>query len=901
MKIPGTRWYQLPLCCTLAGAALVLWSGRALLAGDGPGLILLSAAALLLTAFGAYHAICALPERLSRLRPHLPLLFCSIFLLNHLLRHGIPEPGWLQRTALALQFLQYLLLAGLLPLLLREYYAERRPWSAGTFRRLFFVLAVLLALFGITEGSIFLIPLFVGPLMHWLRSPALLRSLRWYAPLMLAIVLHGVLQVLGTDMQITTATVSYSIGEGSARTLAPVPPAGAGLLLESFGLLEAWGGLWFQMAALLSLIVLAGRFLHHARIPWKLTANALLGSLLPILLLALLFSTLVVVLIGGYRAGLVRTQLVERLEVARVVTTWFAEAWSDPLDRQARSRFEEQISSLAAEGYLSKIFFSIYWPVEEGESGASVAFDDSGEGISAVPEDSLETWRRIVSTWRMPSDFPLDFVRLKREWKHGEDTGLVHAGQALYLVAMVERAGLLALGFIPFDQEELEAMGAVLGTGLKVQEVAVGDDFIHYAVERVGLRTPVESRELCVTPDFPDADDSFLQRLFTVGMARVDNEDFPLDDPGQALLAHVEVLPGRLFPEVFGNERIVSFPYLALMVLQALVLVPLLLGAAWVAWLLNWRISRSIAELRQGTQRLSRGELDYRIPVKTTDELGMLASSFNLMSERIRRNMEELAEKERMERELSIARNIQEGLLPDRLPEFPLLDIACTCRMALEVGGDYYDFLVTPAGELALALGDVSGKGVAAALLMSNLQASWRTLAGESRNPGQLNRRLNEQLAASTSDEMFATFIHGTLSIGNDGTAKEEPTVRFRYSNAGHNPPLLVRNARLTALESGGLALGMFPGMEYRSEAVELVPGDWLVIYTDGLTEALNTRQEEFSEGRLRGILGEPLPGDAEGLLRMLLEQVASFEQGAGRSDDLTLLVLRYPEEPARP
>jgi len=426
--------------------------------------------------------------------------------------------------------------------------------------------------------------------------------------------------------------------------------------------------------------------------------------------------------VNTFQAGLV----IKGKESCRLVTAWFAQAWSDPLDRAAQRRFEQQIRSLGDESHLSRAFFSLY---------------------------------------------------------------LLRVGSRALHVAVVEQDGLLALGFFPLDQEALEQIGRTLGTGIAVVAVPDDENLMRFGLNQLGLDLPCRSVELGRTADFPGADAPLRERLFRVGLSRLDDPGFALDAAGEHLVVQVEALPARILPAVFSDERTIAFPYVLLLVVQLLVLLPLLVTAVWVAWMLNWRITRSISELRAGTDALAAGDLEVRIPQQTGDELGRLAASFNAMSARIRANIAALAEKERLDRELSIARGIQQGLLPERPPDFPGLDLACTCRMALEVGGDYLDFQVTPAGELAFALGDVSGKGVAAALLMSNLQAAWRSLAPGTLPPGEVARRLNEQLSATTSDEMFATFVHGLVRV-------EDGRLALRYANAGHNPPLLLRGGR---------------------------------------------------------------------------------------------------------
>lgn len=759
---------------------------------------------------------------------------------------------------------------------------KRRPFRRERTLRGRALEALLLALgaLGLASGGWpLLLPALVRPQLHWLRSDAMRRHLAWSSLTFLALKVGFWVSDFGTVLQ------SNLFQDGRATIDASLPVSGAGL---AFADLHAIGGAWLALLAPLGLLVILGRLLRHSRIRTKLALNALLSGVLPLLLFTLLFATVGVVILGSYRARLVRAQFDERMESCRLVTAWFAQAWSDPLDRAAQRRFEQQIRGLGDESHLSRAFFSLYWPAEGEQPRIS-----QRRAASEAPADSNaapERWERLISTWRMPSDFPLEKISLPTDWRDRDPIGLLRVGSHALHVALVEQEGLLAIGFFPLDQEALEQIGRTLGTSISVISVPDEENLMRFGLNRLGLNLPCRSVELSSTSDFPGPDAPFLERLFRVGLSRLDKSGFAMDDAGERLVVQVESLPARILPAVFNDENTIVFPYVILLVLQLFVLLPLLIGAVWTAWMLNWRITRSISELRLGTDRMAAGDLETRIPQGTDDELGRLAHSFNDMGARIRENIAALAQKERYEQELGIAREIQQGLLPARPPDFPGLDLACTCRMALEVGGDYIDFQVTPDHELAFALGDVSGKGVAAALLMSNLQAAWRSLSAVAERPGEYNRRLNEQLVATTSDSMFVTFFQGAVRIDGD-------RLRLLCSNAGHNPPLLLRQGRLRSLEAGGLVLGMFGGVPYEEEELDLEPGDWLLLYTDGLSEALDVDEEEFGVERIARVL---LSGDfrsAQELIDRLVEAVERFENGAPRGDDLTLMVLHVEED----
>ena len=245
------------------------------------------------------------------------------------------------------------------------------------------------------------------------------------------------------------------------------------------------------------------------------------------------------------------------------------------------------------------------------------------------------------------------------------------------------------------------------------------------------------------------------------------------------------------------------------------------------------------------------------------------------------------AEQEALRRELDIARDVQAGLLPQRRPAVHGLDYDGTCRMAREVGGDYFDFLDLGAGRLGLALGDISGKGVSAALLMASLQALLRSRADQhADDPAVLVSQINASLAESTDSSKFATFFYGVYDAG---------TRTLRYVNAGHNPPFLLRAGTtvVSRLRPTGMALGFDRSAAYAEGREALQPGDILLAFTDGLTEAINEAGEEFGEARAAGLLVGNRSLGAGDLQRLMADELASFCGREPQFDDVTIVVAR--------
>ena len=241
-------------------------------------------------------------------------------------------------------------------------------------------------------------------------------------------------------------------------------------------------------------------------------------------------------------------------------------------------------------------------------------------------------------------------------------------------------------------------------------------------------------------------------------------------------------------------------------------------------------------------------------------------------------------ERQRLEKlEIEDAREIERKLLLDEIPQVSGYQIACAWQPASAVGGDYFDVLKFDPSRAGLCIADVMGKGVPAALLMSNLQAAVRATGTEAVEPGELSLKLNQIVSGNLSPGKFITFFYGVL----DGAAK-----RFTYTNAGHNSPVLMRQDGSHArLDRGGVALGVIAKGQYKQGEVALQSGDRLVLFTDGVTEALNPQDEEYGEDRLLDLLSENRALGAEELQKKILGTVTEFSGGTLR-DDATLIVV---------
>jgi len=274
---------------------------------------------------------------------------------------------------------------------------------------------------------------------------------------------------------------------------------------------------------------------------------------------------------------------------------------------------------------------------------------------------------------------------------------------------------------------------------------------------------------------------------------------------------------------------------------------------------------------------------DVRLLKSVAAQTGLALENANLMLT----IADEVAHRERLNREVEIAREVQERLFPQKMPLTKGLDYAGHCRPALGVGGDYYDFLALPEGNLGIAIGDVSGKGIAAALMMASLQASLRSEA--TRAPENLAAavgNVNRLVYEASSSNRYATFFYGQY---NPVEAK------FSYVNAGHNSPMLFRatNGAVARLEPGGTVVGLIEEACYEQGFVCLSPGDVLVAYTDGISEAMNLDDEEWGEERMIECVRASNASSAQGLLDCIFAAATEFAGAAKQHDDMTLVILR--------
>lgn len=371
------------------------------------------------------------------------------------------------------------------------------------------------------------------------------------------------------------------------------------------------------------------------------------------------------------------------------------------------------------------------------------------------------------------------------------------------------------------------------------------------------------------------------------------------------VLTRPSLLYGRLFVTVGQSTNFI----IGVLIAVAIVFAVIELFALFIGLRLTRTMTRSIAHLYVATEHVNQGDLSHRIEVKRDDQMGALERSFNSMTTSLERLLQEQKEKQRLENELAIAQEVQAQLFPTHTHEVPGLEVYGICKPARTVSGDYYDFLPFEEGKVAIAAGDVSGKGISAALLMATIHSAVRAFSLEAAvvpamagaavggytgaslayangdlSPARLMGLLNRQLVRSTPAEKYATLFFSTYASHSQ---------TLTYCNAGHLPPVIIgAGGEVRRLDAGGTVVGLFDEVKYDEGFVRLVSGDIFLAYSDGLTEPENDFGE-FGEERLIDLVRENRTLPLERISDVVISAVLDWIGGAEQPDDITLVLAR--------
>ena len=344
------------------------------------------------------------------------------------------------------------------------------------------------------------------------------------------------------------------------------------------------------------------------------------------------------------------------------------------------------------------------------------------------------------------------------------------------------------------------------------------------------------------------------------------------------------VIPAKM---IYGSSRWITFLVLAIIV-AGLVILFLICNSVVK------RITRPLVRFADSADEVAKGNLDATLPdIKTKDEMARLSQSFSLMQASLKQQMEELrqstASKAAIESELKVASDIQMSMLPKIFPAYPDrddIDIFGQLTPAKAVGGDLFDFFIRDE-KLFFCIGDVSGKGVPASLVMAVTRAQFRTVSAHESQPDRIITRLNETMSEGNDSNMFVTLFVGVLDL---------PTGRLRYSNAGHDAPLLIGSGIGMMPCDSNLPVGVMGDWKFTMQETQVDPGTTIFLYTDGLTEAEDIDHGQFTEERILKVASQSQPANhtPHQLVENMTNAVREFVNGAEQSDDLTMLAIQY-------
>lgn len=472
-----------------------------------------------------------------------------------------------------------------------------------------------------------------------------------------------------------------------------------------------------------------------------------------------------------------------------------------------------------------------------------------------------------------------------------EEAGIRHGARlivrAVAWTGTSERTRGAVVVDLPLDAAAAELIRSQTGISLgPATSVVAGEP--DRCADRATLTLPRE--EASAAPDGP---------LTLAWVNVLDVQDWETADPCKVGLHIAPNLP-EVYQHITGAQAVggsVSFGNLMLVILM--VIGALFLIIQGVAFVMGVSLARSITgaihELFEGTQRVQREEFSHRVHVPTRDQFGALALSFNQMTERVEELLEQKVEKDRLEQELLIARDIQTSLLPNEPLRLEGLTIAAACRPAREIGGDYCDFFPIDRRRVGMLVADVSGKGASAALYMAELKGLVLALSKTHNSPKRLLSQVNAILSKHLGRSSFITMSYAVLDLD---------ARTLTHARAGHTPLIHLRAReafpRTRLLAPQGLVLGVrmesvltrFDAM-LQEQTIPLDPGDVVVMFTDGVSEAMNDIRDLYGEDRLCLCVEEHAHLDPEALCDEIFESVHEFADGAEQHDDMTLIVLK--------
>jgi sigma-B regulation protein RsbU (phosphoserine phosphatase) len=527
---------------------------------------------------------------------------------------------------------------------------------------------------------------------------------------------------------------------------------------------------------------------------------------------------------------------------------------------------------------------------------------------------------RTVTVWHGDEGFTLSArgtlieahpVRVPDAVK-GDFSGFVLDRDILHLRAVkrfaVDGLQRTVISDLPITPELLQSATAQLGSAMLIPADRGGE--LH--VPPPAIVKPNARRTVTTTLLAPSSNRYDPRIRFATFFRAIDWETGATQECAILVATRPSLLYGILFTTSGENAKILKYGLLATAILLGLVE----LAALYIGIRLTRSMTRAVADLYNATEHVNRGDLTHRIHIRGHDQLAALQESFNSMSESLVKLLAEQKRMQQMESELAIAYEVQEVLFPHKLPELASLDVYGVCSPARLVSGDYYDFISLGRERLVLAVGDISGKGISAALLMATAHAFVRAYSlppdrvstltelgaalqidadrsnyfwGDGAVPsrpsvGMLMSTLNHQLFRCTSPEKYATMFLGCY---------DEAVRELTFCNAGHLPPILLsENGSVSRLDTPGTVIGLFDGVAYGESTIAMRPGDLFVAFSDGVTEPEN-ESGEFGEERLMALLREHHDQPLSRIGDVITGAVADWIGDTEQPDDVTVVLAR--------
>jgi sigma-B regulation protein RsbU (phosphoserine phosphatase) len=636
----------------------------------------------------------------------------------------------------------------------------------------------------------------------------------------------------------------------------------AGLFRSSFGQSLSGWIVFLSFIVIVFFAVLAARWLS-SRLLWRLR-NRLIVTYVFIGVIPL--ALLITLALGGFylSAGQFATYIVT-------------------------SRLDSELNSLAASNLV--IARRLAAELETGQQADTLRYRSSNtwgqSHVCAWLDDKLLLNNSDAQLARLPPGYPTE-----------QSASVVRDQGSFFLrsvTTIVTKSGkLTVVSSRPLDQRKLLGLASDLG------QVT-----LYLRDTRTGGRTPINS-----VGDIPPPQRALDREVgFLADLSVLNWTD---GNVSSSASISVQTRLSKLYEHLFAALGDFAASLKFLLAVGVIVLGVFVVIAIYIGTGLTRSVTGAVAQLYQATTHVNRGDFSHRISITSNDQIAALAGSFNLMTESIEKLIVEQKEKHRLENEITIAQEVQAQLFPRHISQLPSLEVHGFCRPARSVSGDYYDFLTIGSEKLILAVGDVSGKGISAALLMATIHSAVRAysmegipilrqaqvvgagpaltmkydpvIPGAEVSPGNLLSLLNHQLYHSTPMEKYATLFLATY----DGEDR-----RLTFANAGHLPPMLLGvNGSIRRLEDGGTVVGLFDDINYDEGSAQLHPGDIFLAYSDGVTEPENDFGE-FGEPRLIELVQENRDLPLERITEIVTAAVDDWIGSAEQPDDVTLVLAR--------